>query len=89
MQKLKTEDLKAGVVKSPWMPVVAHPSIPLEAREAFGRIAMAGLLLGQSAGNFDVSDAWNKLLPDYKFTQPEEFLTEAWTAIEKGAEVPF
>ncbi|KAH7156641.1 hypothetical protein EDB81DRAFT_867640 [Dactylonectria macrodidyma] len=88
VEKLKTEDLKAGVIKSSWVPSVTHQSIPLESREAFAGMAVSGLLLGYSAGNFDVSDAWNKLLPDYKFTQPEEFLTEAWAAIDRGEEVP-
>jgi hypothetical protein len=39
---------------------------------------MSGILLGISAGALDVSDEWNRLLPDYKLTQAEDFLTEAW-----------
>jgi hypothetical protein len=26
-----------------------------------------------------VSDQWNRLLPDYKFTDAEEFLEKYWT----------
>jgi hypothetical protein len=36
------------------------------------------MLLGISAGALNVTDEWNQLLPDYKFTQAEEFLGEAW-----------
>ncbi|KAJ4176093.1 hypothetical protein NW755_014615, partial [Fusarium falciforme] len=42
-------------------------------------------ITGVSAGNFEISDEWNKLLPDYEFTQPKEFLREAWAAIDAGA----
>ncbi|KAJ4311388.1 hypothetical protein N0V84_010481 [Fusarium piperis] len=90
VEKLNTEDLKAGVVKSSWMPVVTHPDVPVESREALAGSLLAGILLGGfHAGNFLVSDEWNKLLPDYKFTQPEEFLTEAWAAIDAGAKTVF
>jgi len=42
------------------------------------KILLGGVLLGFSEGAFDVSDEWNKLLPEYKFTGAEEFLTDAW-----------
>lgn len=42
------------------------------------KIATSGILLAIGAGGYDTSDSWNKLLPDYKFTDPEEFLTKAW-----------
>ncbi|KAI8680328.1 NmrA domain-containing protein [Fusarium keratoplasticum] len=90
VEKLNAEDLKAGVIKSSWMPIVTHPDVPPESREALAGSLLAGILLGGfHAGNFLVSDEWNKLLPDYKFTQPEEFLTEAWKAIEAGAKTVF
>lgn len=44
----------------------------------FSKVIVAGLLLAISAGAYNCSDEWNRLLPDYKFTQPEEFLSEAW-----------
>lgn len=47
------------------------------------------LLLGYKDGAFQVSDEWNKLLPDFKFTQPEEFLTKAWAAIDAGEKSVF
>lgn len=39
---------------------------------------VAEILRGISAGDFLCSDEWNKLLPDFKFTQAEEFLTSVW-----------
>ncbi|KAK1984675.1 NmrA-like family protein [Colletotrichum cereale] len=83
--KLNTDDLKAGVVNTPWLPLVDHPSIPKEAVEAASPSMLAGFLLGILAGNFEVSDEWNRLLPDFEFTQPEEFLTTAWAAVDAGA----
>ncbi|KAK6211175.1 NmrA-like family protein [Colletotrichum tabaci] len=83
--RLKDEDLKAGVVEAPWLPWVDHPSIPKETIDAFSAAMLSGFLLGISAGNFEISDEWNRLLPDFRFTQPEDFLTTAWAAIDDGA----
>ncbi|KAM0426413.1 hypothetical protein ACHAPT_008460 [Fusarium lateritium] len=90
VEKLNPEDLKAGDVKASWMPIVTHPDVPPESREALAAGLLTGLLLGGfSAGNLKVTDEWNQLLPDYKFTQPEEFLSEAWAAINAGAKSVF
>ncbi|KDN62596.1 putative NmrA-like family protein [Colletotrichum sublineola] len=83
--KLNPEDLKAGIVKVPWMPRVDHPSIPKETVEVVAAGLLAGILLGISAGNFEISDEWNQIFPDFEFTQPEEFLATAWAAIDAGA----
>lgn len=39
---------------------------------------VGSILLGVAAGEFVCSDEWNKLLPDFEFTQAEEYLTKAW-----------
>jgi hypothetical protein len=39
---------------------------------------MPKILLGIKDKGFVVSDEWNKLLPDYKFTQVDEFVERAW-----------
>ncbi|KAB8068361.1 hypothetical protein BDV29DRAFT_195724 [Aspergillus leporis] len=49
----------------------------LPSAEAFGNVDV-GILLGISTRVLNVSDEWNQLLPNYKFTQTEAFLTEAW-----------
>ena len=71
-------DLKAGELKSSWKPTAGHPAFSPEQLEAISTKLMAGILLGISAGALRVSDEWNRLLPDYRFTQADDFLTEAW-----------
>lgn len=39
---------------------------------------LIGTLLSSAKGAWDVSDAFNKLLPDYEFTQIENFLAKVW-----------
>jgi hypothetical protein len=78
VERLKADDLKAGVVKSSWLPKADHHSFTPEEATALAENVTAGILLGISAGALNVSDEWNKLLPDYKFTKAEDFLTEAW-----------
>ena len=85
VERLNKADLQAGVVKASWRLPSMHPSIPPEQVAAFADAIVAGFLLGISAGNLDISDEWNRLLPDYAFTQPEEFLSQAWAAIDAGA----
>ncbi|KAF5002483.1 hypothetical protein FGRMN_308 [Fusarium graminum] len=86
---LRSEDLKANVIKASYLPMPDHPSIPIEIRKSYAATIIRGLLLGFKDGAMQVSDEWNKLLPDYNFTQPEEFLTKAWGAINAGQETVF
>ncbi|KAJ0163171.1 hypothetical protein CTA2_3394 [Colletotrichum tanaceti] len=84
--RLKAKDLEAGLVaEAPWLPSVDHPSIPKESVDALSAVMLSAFLLGISAGNFEISDEWNRLLPDFRFTRPEDFLTTAWAAIDEGA----
>lgn len=78
IERLKADDLKAGVAKCSWLPTVDHPGIPREQAETLAPMLVAGMLLGISAGALKVTDEWNRLLPEYQFTQAEELLTEAW-----------
>lgn len=78
VERLKLDDLKAGVIKSSWMPRPDHPAIPADQREILGGILLAGFSLGIAAGALNVSDEWNRIFPKYRFTQPKEFLGEAW-----------
>lgn len=54
-----------------------HTSPPEEVA-AFLNMALKGILLGISRGAYAVTDEWNKILPDYKFTTAEEFLKKVW-----------
>lgn len=78
IEKLKADDLKAGLAKCSWLPTVDHPGIPHEQAEALAPMLVSGMLLSISTGALQVTDEWNRLLPDYQFTQAEEFLAEAW-----------
>jgi hypothetical protein len=42
------------------------------------KTVLIGTLLSSAKGAWDVSDAFNQLLPDYKFTQIEDFLARVW-----------
>lgn len=79
MERLKTANLKAGIVKSSWKPLVTHPSIPAEEREARAASIVADITLMIRAGGLAVSDEWNRLLPDYRFTEPRKFLFDVWS----------
>jgi hypothetical protein len=78
IEKLKAADLESGAWTSSWVPKLDHPSVPVEQVDMFSRIIVAGILLAVSAKCYSCSDEWNRLLPDYEFTQPEEFLSEVW-----------
>ncbi|OAQ64752.1 NmrA-like family protein [Pochonia chlamydosporia 170] len=75
---LEVNDLKAEKVASSWMPGVRHPSISEEEFAAMTAKLTSGLVLAFSTGAWKVSDEWNSLLPDYKFTQVAEFLDDVW-----------
>jgi hypothetical protein len=75
---MKADDLKAGVVKSTWLPTPDHPSFTPEQIAEFTEYMTAGMLLGISASALSVSDEWNQLLPDCKFTKAEDFLAGFW-----------
>ncbi|KAL0931967.1 NmrA-like family protein [Colletotrichum truncatum] len=81
IEKVQAEDLKAGVVRSSWLPNFDHPAIPADQVEKLASGMVAGILLGISAGAMSVSQEWNKLLPDYKFTRAEDFLSEIWNGL--------
>ncbi|KAK0614645.1 hypothetical protein B0T14DRAFT_463173 [Immersiella caudata] len=80
VEKLQAADLQAGIVNSSWRPKVDHPIFrdSPEQAAAMEKVLLVSLLLAFSAGTFDGSDEWNKLLPEYKFTGLEEFLSGAW-----------
>ncbi|KAI8724257.1 NmrA domain-containing protein [Fusarium sp. LHS14.1] len=78
VEKLRAEDLKAGIVKSDWKLKIEHPAIGPENADAWGEMVSRCMLLALDAGEVDCSDEWNQLLPDYKFTQAEEFLAKWW-----------
>lgn len=79
IEHVKAQDLEAGTWKTSWVPAIEHPSIPPEQVEALSGFFTSSILLAVNDNQLHVSDdTWNRLLPDYKFTDINEFLTEAW-----------
>lgn len=76
----KLEDLEAQTKKEA-PPIDSsfdlHTASP-EVIAGFMEYATRSILQGIHRGAYDVSNEWNKLLPDYKFTQVEDFVKEYW-----------
>jgi hypothetical protein len=75
---LKEEDIIAGDIKTSWTPLFIDPNMPPEQIAAFSQVIVRGCLLSTLCKSWVVSDEWNKLLPDYKFDNVEEFLIKSW-----------
>ncbi|KAG9711425.1 NAD(P)-binding protein, partial [Aureobasidium melanogenum] len=78
VEELPISELKNGTWKSSWTPKIDHPAVPPQKNDELSRLMVSEILRGISAGDFLCSDEWNKLLPDFEFTQAEEFLTSVW-----------
>lgn len=75
---LKLEDVEAIEWKAEWYEGIDLRSSPPEKLEQFLGVALKGILIGINRGAYAVSDEWNRLLPDYKFTQVEDFVRKVW-----------
>ncbi|KAM0552699.1 hypothetical protein ACHAPJ_007796 [Fusarium lateritium] len=81
---LKLEDLEAGELKTDNYPRLPLPSIPKDQIEAFSKMVITGTLISFHRGVWAVSDEWNQLLPDYKFTQVKDLLEKVWKGDQKN-----
>jgi hypothetical protein len=70
--------LNNGTWKTSWVPKVEHPAVQPEFVEAFSKKIVGSFSLAIGAGCFDVGDEWNRLLPDFEFTDAKDFLRKAW-----------
>ena len=86
VETFNAEDLPAALGRASWIPIVDHAGT-LDA-EALAPQLTASFLLSISAGAMNVGDEWNCLLPEYKFTQAEEFLEQVWRRNEDYAISP-
>ena len=57
------------------------PTIPADKLEMYSKMFLIGTLLTGTHDSWVVSDEWNRLLPDYKFTDAEEYITKNWAGI--------
>ncbi|KAL2257807.1 hypothetical protein VTK26DRAFT_9149 [Humicola hyalothermophila] len=78
-ERLDVQDLKAGELKSSWaleLGDVAH--LEGDTRLHFSKLLTIKMLLHTSESAGVVSDEWNQIFPDYKFTTAEELVTRVW-----------
>ncbi|KAH8822016.1 hypothetical protein F5884DRAFT_769710 [Xylogone sp. PMI_703] len=78
VDKVKIEDLEAGNLKTSWGLEAVHQAVAADQAAAMLRAVVIGMLLSSSKGAWDISDEWNRILPDYEFTPIEGFLTKVW-----------
>ncbi|KAF7531860.1 hypothetical protein G7054_g8478 [Neopestalotiopsis clavispora] len=82
VDKVKVQDLEAGVLDASWGLQARHPSVAEDEGADMLKTILIGMLLGSTKGAWDVSDDFNQRIPDMKFTDIEKFLTEVWGADE-------
>ncbi|KAF2441577.1 NmrA-like family protein-like protein [Karstenula rhodostoma CBS 690.94] len=78
VEHVRGEDIERGVLTASWVPIMSHPVIPQDDREAFSREFVIMFFKGIMRGAWDVSAEWNEKFPGYKFTGLEEYLSRAW-----------
>ncbi|PWY79691.1 NAD(P)-binding protein [Aspergillus heteromorphus CBS 117.55] len=79
VETIKAGQARLGRLTASWHPVMQHSTIPEEVRAASAKIFTAKTVASIYQGTWRVSDEWNRLLPDYRFTGVEEFLRKWWT----------
>jgi len=77
---ISSADLETQGLQTAWVPVFEHHALPKS--EEISKIVSTDILRGIPRGAWSVSDEWNKLLPSFKFTDPEEFLRSHWKGME-------
>ncbi|THV44292.1 hypothetical protein BGAL_0679g00030 [Botrytis galanthina] len=78
VESVEKSDLEEGRFTSSWFPVIVHPSVPEDQKDAFSQRYFAASILAIERGGWDASKEWNELLPDFRFTSAEEFLSNIW-----------
>jgi hypothetical protein len=78
IDRVKLGDLENGILAAPWTLEANHPSVIGDQVEKMLKSVLIGTLLSSAKGAWDVSDEVNKLVPDFGFTQIEDYLTEVW-----------
>ncbi|KAF6805454.1 hypothetical protein CMUS01_14608 [Colletotrichum musicola] len=80
IDRLRLEDVKNGILKTDFYPRIPLPGLSEEQAADFSKVVARGLLISTGYGALEVSDEWNKLLPDWKPMKAREFLQEVWGA---------
>ena len=85
VEKVGLASLQEGKLDATWSLSAQHPSFSgggAEELAAVLKVVLVSTLLSTAKGAWDVSDEWNKLLPDYRFAEIEDFLAMAWNEKE-------
>ncbi|KAK4466237.1 hypothetical protein QBC42DRAFT_329331 [Cladorrhinum samala] len=80
IEALNIDDLRAGELKSSFVPELDHPAIRDldEATKAgFIKAAYTSLLMALVDGDAVVGDEWNRIFPHYKFLGFDEFISKS------------
>ncbi|KAL2063870.1 hypothetical protein VTL71DRAFT_4364 [Oculimacula yallundae] len=75
---LQESDVRAGIIKSSWIPTMNVNGMKPEEIEFFSKMVLKGFLLCGLHESWMVSDEWNRLLPDHEFEGLEKFLERTW-----------
>ncbi|KAJ8121955.1 hypothetical protein ONZ43_g1725 [Nemania bipapillata] len=78
VEKVRTEDLEAGELKTSWSLEAVHQAVPDDQAQALLKMVCIGTILSSSKGAWDSSNEMNQLFPEYEFTSAEEFLSRVW-----------
>ncbi|KAI0528268.1 NAD(P)-binding protein [Xylaria bambusicola] len=78
VEKVKSEDLEVGELKTSWCLEAVHQAVPDDQAQALLKAVCIGTLLSSSKGAWESSDEINKLCPEYEFTSAESFLSRVW-----------
>ncbi|KAK2756650.1 hypothetical protein FQN54_005095 [Arachnomyces sp. PD_36] len=79
IHRVNKADLDDGNLTSPWCPVLEHPAIPKEHLEPMSRKINIQAMKGVVEGEWAVEEDWNRLLPEFRFSDPVAFLEKWWT----------
>ncbi|KAF7920984.1 hypothetical protein BELL_0124g00210 [Botrytis elliptica] len=78
VESIEKGDLEEGKFTSSWFPVIVHSSVSEDQKDAFSQSYFSAFILALERGGWDASNEWNELLPDFRFTSAEEFLSNIW-----------
>ncbi|WQF75250.1 Putative NmrA-like domain, NAD(P)-binding domain superfamily [Colletotrichum destructivum] len=82
VDRLKLEDLKAGIVKTNFIPPLNLPGMSPEELAGFTKVVAIGVTVSLARDAWAVSDEWNQLLPDFQPTRIEEYLERVWGGVQ-------
>ncbi|KAG0646871.1 hypothetical protein D0Z07_6442 [Hyphodiscus hymeniophilus] len=72
------EEVRSDNFDPPWVPIFKDPYLTTEQMKSFSKVILKGSILSSACGSWIVSDEWNRLLPNYKFAEAEEYLEKVW-----------